>query len=70
MTYCEKDKLISIRVNARKYLMVKKYLEDNKYKTWTAMSFGKIFDEALDKFIKEKNIKEPKPLKGQTKIKF
>ncbi len=70
MTYCEKDKLISIRVNARKYEMVKNYIENNKYKTYPILSFGTIFDEALDKIIKEKNIKEPKPIKGQIEIKF
>ena len=71
MTYCEKDKLISIRVNARKYGMVKSYLDKNRYKTIPATSFGTILDKALDSFIKDKNISvKPKTIKGQTKIHF
>ena len=66
--YNEKNKLISIRVNARKYEMVKAYIEQNKYRTWPVLSFGKIFDDALDRLIKEKNITEPKPIKGQRKM--
>ncbi len=71
MTYCEKDKLISIRVNAQKYEMVKSYLDKNRYKTIPATSFGTILDEALDSFIRDKNISvKPKTIKGQTKIHF
>lgn len=66
----EKDKLISIRVNARKYAMVKSYIEQNKYKSYPTLSFGKIFNDALDELIKEKNISEPKPIKGQRKMKI
>ena len=64
----EKDKLISIRVNARKYAMVKAYIDQNKHRTWPILSFGKIFDDALDALIKEKNISEPKPIKGQRRM--
>ena len=64
----EKDKAISIRVNARKYEMVKAYIEQNKYRSYPMLSFGLIFDEALDRLIKEKNITEPKPIKGQRRM--
>lgn len=64
----ESDKLIILRVNARKYNMVKAYIDQNKYRTWPALSFGKIFDDALDALIKEKHITEPSPIKGQCKI--
>ena len=66
--YDEKNKLISIRVNARKYEMVKAYVEQNKYRSYPMLSFGKIFDDALNALIKEKNITEPKPIKGQRKM--
>lgn len=64
----EKDKLISLRVNARKYNMVKSYIDQNKWRTYPALSFGKIFDDALDALIKEKNITESKPIKGQHRM--
>ena len=65
--YDEKNKLISIRVNARKYEMVKAF-DQNKYGSYPMLSFGKIFDDALDRLIKEKNITEPKPIKGQRRM--
>ena len=68
MPFFEKDKSISIRVNARKYEMVRAYIEQNKHRYFPVLSFGKIFDEALDKLIKEKNISEPKPINGQHKM--
>lgn len=64
----EKDKSISMRVNARKYNMVKTYIDQNKYRSWPVLSFGQIFDNALDAFIKEKHITEPKPIKGQHRM--
>lgn len=64
----EKDKLISLRVNARKYNMVKAYIEQHKYITWPALTFGRIFDDDLDLLIKERNISEPKPIKSQRRM--
>ena len=55
-------------MNARKYEMVKAYIEQNKYRSYPMLSFGKIFDDALDALIKEKNITEPKPIKGQRRM--
>lgn len=64
----EHDKLISVRVNRRKHAMVMAYIEQNKYRTYPALSMGQIVNDAIDQFIKEKNITEPKPIKGQRKM--
>lgn len=67
--YDEHDKLISARVNRRKYDMVINYIKENKYR-YPSLSMGNIFNDAIDQFIKEKHITEPKPIRGQHRMKF
>ena len=62
-----RDRPISVRVNRRKYAMIMAYIEQNKNIN-SKLSVGQILDEAFDQLIKEKNITEPKPIKGQRRM--
>lgn len=68
--YEQKDKVVSMRVNSNKYNIIMAYVEQNKYKTYPALSFAKIIDEAMDAYIKAHNITAcpTKPIKGQLKF--
>ena len=48
-----KEKLISVRVDSWKYNKVINYVQNNKYKTYPALSFADIVEDAIDKFIQD-----------------